>query len=284
MVVACCAVGCSNRQSQKLNLSFYRIPKDAERRERWITAIHRKNWKPTTYSRLCSEHFIAENIEVLAEIEEETVYQTPVRSEPATDDDQVDVEWERRGPLEQEVIAADSEEVMSNTSGIEMLDSTSDEEGSVDQDRSPFPGRISVHTFRESVLEAVITNLMCSKMGRKKITLELAAAKLLADVEAFMQNVQELMLDLYFSEGSMRMAGGVFMRVQGILRRSFGNAVPIVTAGTFYCMLERIAMICAKGYKDGERQAVMNALEDSASFLCKVAVTNQDFVVSRVNI
>ncbi|RXM36941.1 hypothetical protein EOD39_3256 [Acipenser ruthenus] len=72
-----------------------------------------------------------ENIEVLAEIEEETVYQTTVKSEPATDDDQADVEWERRGPLEQEVVAADSEEVMSNTSGIEMLDSTSDEEGSV---------------------------------------------------------------------------------------------------------------------------------------------------------
>ncbi|MGH0158317.1 UNVERIFIED_CONTAM: hypothetical protein FKN15_035344 [Acipenser sinensis] len=72
-----------------------------------------------------------ENIEVLAKIKENTLYQTPVKTEPATDDDQADVEWERRGPLEQEVVAADSEEVMSNTLGIKMLESTSDEEGSV---------------------------------------------------------------------------------------------------------------------------------------------------------
>ncbi|RXM98087.1 hypothetical protein EOD39_13604 [Acipenser ruthenus] len=72
----------------------------------------------------------------LAVIEEDTLYQTPVKTELATNDDQADVEWKRRAPLEQKVVAADSEEVMSNTSGIDMLDSTSDEEGSMNKDEN----------------------------------------------------------------------------------------------------------------------------------------------------
>nr|XP_053649362.1 uncharacterized protein LOC128700283 isoform X2 [Cherax quadricarinatus] len=58
MVIFCCAVGCSNRQGDKLNLAFHRFPKDLERRKKWISALRRKNWEPTQYSRLCSEHFI----------------------------------------------------------------------------------------------------------------------------------------------------------------------------------------------------------------------------------
>uniref|UniRef100_A0A8C6SIP4 THAP-type domain-containing protein n=1 Tax=Neogobius melanostomus TaxID=47308 RepID=A0A8C6SIP4_9GOBI len=41
MVIACCAVGCVNRQGCKPNVSFYHIP----------------DWQPSKYSRICSEHF-----------------------------------------------------------------------------------------------------------------------------------------------------------------------------------------------------------------------------------
>ncbi|XP_051803372.1 uncharacterized protein LOC127533698 [Acanthochromis polyacanthus] len=58
MVIACCAVGCTNRQGCKQNLSFYRIPLDKDRRRRWIATINRKNWQPSKYSRICSEHFV----------------------------------------------------------------------------------------------------------------------------------------------------------------------------------------------------------------------------------
>uniref|UniRef100_A0A8C2PRQ7 THAP domain-containing protein 1 n=2 Tax=Cyprinus carpio TaxID=7962 RepID=A0A8C2PRQ7_CYPCA len=51
MVISCCAVGCANRQG-KANISFYRIPFDGKRRQRWVAAISRKNWQPSKYSRI----------------------------------------------------------------------------------------------------------------------------------------------------------------------------------------------------------------------------------------
>ncbi|KAK5613231.1 hypothetical protein CRENBAI_025891 [Crenichthys baileyi] len=57
--MACCvAVGCSNRSDRK-DLSFYRFPKDPERRTLWVEAVSRLNWSPTEYSRICSKHFIS---------------------------------------------------------------------------------------------------------------------------------------------------------------------------------------------------------------------------------
>uniref|UniRef100_A0A1A8PLH0 Si:dkey-56d12.4 n=3 Tax=Nothobranchius TaxID=28779 RepID=A0A1A8PLH0_9TELE len=57
--MACCvATGCSNRSNRK-DLSFYRFPKDLERRTLWISAVNRGQWEPTEYSRLCSQHFIS---------------------------------------------------------------------------------------------------------------------------------------------------------------------------------------------------------------------------------
>uniref|UniRef100_A0A3B4WU72 THAP domain-containing protein 1 n=1 Tax=Seriola lalandi dorsalis TaxID=1841481 RepID=A0A3B4WU72_SERLL len=57
MVISCCAVGCTNRQG-KTNIAFHHMPKDMERRKKWITAIHRKNWEPSKHTRLCSAHFV----------------------------------------------------------------------------------------------------------------------------------------------------------------------------------------------------------------------------------
>nr|XP_055046211.1 THAP domain-containing protein 1-like [Misgurnus anguillicaudatus] len=65
---SCCSVGCTNRRGNKPGLCFYRIPSEKENPERrrlWICAIKRafvtaegKEWQPSKYTRLCSEHFI----------------------------------------------------------------------------------------------------------------------------------------------------------------------------------------------------------------------------------
>ena len=54
----CCAVGCSNRFYKRCGLHFYRFPADIERRNHWVAAINRKNWKPTEYTWVCSCHFV----------------------------------------------------------------------------------------------------------------------------------------------------------------------------------------------------------------------------------
>ncbi|XP_041934240.1 uncharacterized protein LOC121697034 [Alosa sapidissima] len=41
----CCAVGCSNKKGDP-NVSFYRLPKDEDRRQRWLAGIKRAGWTP----------------------------------------------------------------------------------------------------------------------------------------------------------------------------------------------------------------------------------------------
>ena len=54
----CCAVGCSNVYTKGCGLQFYRFPVDSDRRRRWIAAVDQKDWEPTEYTWICSEHFI----------------------------------------------------------------------------------------------------------------------------------------------------------------------------------------------------------------------------------
>ena len=59
MVKSCCAVGCTKRYSKDCGLHFYRFPKDdCTRRNQWIAAVNRENWKPTEHSWICSSHFV----------------------------------------------------------------------------------------------------------------------------------------------------------------------------------------------------------------------------------
>ncbi|KAK0136076.1 THAP domain-containing protein 11 [Merluccius polli] len=68
MVDNCCAPGCTNKRGKKKCTSFYRIPKDAEMRAKWISAIKRarskqnktERWDPPAVGfHLCSDHFIS---------------------------------------------------------------------------------------------------------------------------------------------------------------------------------------------------------------------------------
>ncbi|XP_062339342.1 uncharacterized protein LOC134037825 isoform X3 [Osmerus eperlanus] len=68
MVDSCCAPGCQNHREKDEGRAFYRIPKDPERRSKWIAAIKRarsrqnqtERWEPTNNGfRLCCDHFIS---------------------------------------------------------------------------------------------------------------------------------------------------------------------------------------------------------------------------------
>ncbi|XP_077393645.1 uncharacterized protein LOC144030874 [Festucalex cinctus] len=59
MVHTCVAAGCRNRRTPGTGLSFYRFPRDPERKQRWIAAVNRQGWAPNDGSRLCSTHFIS---------------------------------------------------------------------------------------------------------------------------------------------------------------------------------------------------------------------------------
>ncbi|KAM3607681.1 uncharacterized protein V6R79_011703 [Siganus canaliculatus] len=65
MVHTCVVAGCRNRRTPGTTLSFYRFPRDPERKQRWIAAVNREGWVPNDGSRLCSTHFISEMKEPL---------------------------------------------------------------------------------------------------------------------------------------------------------------------------------------------------------------------------
>jgi hypothetical protein len=57
----CCVTNSSNvsggigRFGKKVTL--YKLPMDTYAKRAWIRLISRKNWKPTSYTRVCSDHF-----------------------------------------------------------------------------------------------------------------------------------------------------------------------------------------------------------------------------------
>ncbi|TNN53102.1 THAP domain-containing protein 11 [Liparis tanakae] len=59
MVHTCVVAGCRNRRTPGTTLSFYRFPRDSERKQRWIAAVNREGWVPNDGSRLCSSHFVS---------------------------------------------------------------------------------------------------------------------------------------------------------------------------------------------------------------------------------
>ena len=74
---SCCAIGCTNRRGDKPGLCFYRIPSEKENPERrrlWICALRRasvpgenKQWQPSKYTRLCSQHFIKGKVKLVSQ-------------------------------------------------------------------------------------------------------------------------------------------------------------------------------------------------------------------------
>ena len=58
----CCALGCSNWSGKDkfmgVKQSYFTFPKNDKRRASWLKAIPRIHWASSTYSKICSDHFI----------------------------------------------------------------------------------------------------------------------------------------------------------------------------------------------------------------------------------
>ncbi|XP_056133917.1 THAP domain-containing protein 1-like [Lampris incognitus] len=53
----CCAVGCNNSRQRNPRLQFHSVPKELDRRNKWLASIRRDRWQPTSNSILCCQHF-----------------------------------------------------------------------------------------------------------------------------------------------------------------------------------------------------------------------------------
>ena len=59
MPVSCCAVGCANRFSKDIPITFHHFPEEGERKKKWIRAVSRDKWELKAHHRLCSAHFVS---------------------------------------------------------------------------------------------------------------------------------------------------------------------------------------------------------------------------------
>ncbi|KAL5237573.1 hypothetical protein ACI65C_004983 [Semiaphis heraclei] len=65
MVISCSSYGCTNRQEKGCGIQFHRFPlKRPFGLSKWIHEMKRKNFKPSEYSYLCSEHFTNEDYQI----------------------------------------------------------------------------------------------------------------------------------------------------------------------------------------------------------------------------
>ncbi|XP_073536258.1 THAP domain-containing protein 1-like [Phyllobates terribilis] len=61
-MTVCAAKSCKNRLSKGCGKHFFRFPmKNPEYLAKWLEVIRRDKWKPSIYSRLCSDHFTEED-------------------------------------------------------------------------------------------------------------------------------------------------------------------------------------------------------------------------------
>ena len=61
MTKSCCAVGCHNKYKKGSRIQFYHIPADPDCRAQWIATIGHKDWSPSEFTWLCSEHFVSKS-------------------------------------------------------------------------------------------------------------------------------------------------------------------------------------------------------------------------------
>ncbi|XP_025203306.1 THAP domain-containing protein 1-like [Melanaphis sacchari] len=65
MVISCSSYGCTNRRQKGSGIQFHHFPlKRSSVLANWINEMKRKNFKPTKYSYLCSEHFTNDDYQI----------------------------------------------------------------------------------------------------------------------------------------------------------------------------------------------------------------------------
>ena len=61
MVRSCAASGCTNRdtkESRTKGIAFYQIPLKKDKRLKWLNALKRKDYNPSSSAAICSTHFV----------------------------------------------------------------------------------------------------------------------------------------------------------------------------------------------------------------------------------
>ncbi|XP_044748844.1 THAP domain-containing protein 1-like [Coccinella septempunctata] len=66
MPQSCVAYNCYIRHRKGGNLKFHTFPKTGLLRDKWIAALGRADFVPSTYSRICSKHFHENDYEINA--------------------------------------------------------------------------------------------------------------------------------------------------------------------------------------------------------------------------
>ncbi|XP_046399988.1 THAP domain-containing protein 2-like [Ischnura elegans] len=62
MVNKCCVPHCRGNYVGGEKVSVFRFPDDELLKMKWTRSIHRSNFTPTTYSRVCIKHFMSEDV------------------------------------------------------------------------------------------------------------------------------------------------------------------------------------------------------------------------------
>ncbi|XP_061579306.1 uncharacterized protein LOC133445837 isoform X2 [Cololabis saira] len=160
MVHTCVVSGCRNRRTAGSSVSFYRFPRDPQRKQRWVSAVNRRGWAPSDGSRLCSTHFISEmkepcGLEVLdkqeARVEAANALLFLKGQGPATGD-QLGREPQ---PEEGERRAAVVEESASSSLSTDEDDDYDDEESVRDSKRGRFAETPDVSVNFDDILKAL---------------------------------------------------------------------------------------------------------------------------------
>jgi hypothetical protein len=72
MVYKCCVPNCrGNYTSDGPKVRCFSFPKDEENRRKWVNAIHRKNFSPTPYTKVCELHFTEGDFNIYSEAVDE---------------------------------------------------------------------------------------------------------------------------------------------------------------------------------------------------------------------
>ncbi|XP_035228253.1 THAP domain-containing protein 5-like [Stegodyphus dumicola] len=71
MVYTCCVPNCKGNYPNGPKVQVFSFPKEKEFLNKWIKAIHRSNFKPTKFSKVCALHFHPEDISKCTEFVDE---------------------------------------------------------------------------------------------------------------------------------------------------------------------------------------------------------------------
>ncbi|XP_028291655.1 uncharacterized protein LOC114454923 isoform X2 [Gouania willdenowi] len=166
MVHTCVVSGCRNRRTPGTSLSFYRFPRDPERKQRWVAAVNREGWEPNDGSRLCSTHFISAPLS--PEMKEPGATEIPDKQEARVEAANALLFLQGQGRREEREQEATVEESVSSSLST---DEDDDVESVSDIKKGKFTGKSEPQVNFEDVLKALKRENQALRESVEKISL-----------------------------------------------------------------------------------------------------------------